>query len=128
MKFHHVGIATADLGRAVAEFERLHPIRYKSEPVFDPLQNAHLQYLQTEDGVFIEFVSGPAVESFLEKGIRYYHLCYEVDDLDGAVQRMRGQGCLVVSEPKPAILFRNRRVAFLYAPYGLIELLESGAP
>ena len=30
----------------------------------------------------------------------------------------------MISEPKPAILFDNKRVSFLYLPYGLIELVE----
>ena len=30
----------------------------------------------------------------------------------------------MISDPKPAILFDNRRVSFLCLPYGLIELVE----
>ena len=34
------------------------------------------------------------------------------------------RGGVLVSEPKPAVLFGGRRVAFLYTRIGLIELLE----
>jgi methylmalonyl-CoA/ethylmalonyl-CoA epimerase len=57
-----------------------------------------------------------------------YHLCYEVPRIDTALEAIRGTigtpRC--VSEPKPAVLFDGRRVAFyLMSGCGLVELLEA---
>ena len=80
--------------------------------------------LAMPDGSYIELVSGAVVANFVKKRVTYYHICYEVDDISKAIEEMSKNGALVVSPPKPAILFGNRNVAFLMSPIGLVELLE----
>jgi methylmalonyl-CoA/ethylmalonyl-CoA epimerase len=65
------------------------------------------------------------VKKLLEKGIGTYHLCYEVDDIGEALEHVRSQGCLVVSEPVSAVAFEGRRIAWFYTPTRqLTELVE----
>jgi methylmalonyl-CoA/ethylmalonyl-CoA epimerase len=55
-------------------------------------------------------------------------LCYEVPRIDTALEAIRGTvgAPRCVSEPKPAVLFDGRRVAFyLMSGCGLVELLEA---
>jgi methylmalonyl-CoA/ethylmalonyl-CoA epimerase len=56
-----------------------------------------------------------------------YHLCYEVDDLDDAIARLRStRRFLLVSGPVAACAMENRRVAFMFQKdTGLIELVET---
>lgn len=124
MKIHHIGIACKDIEKAISDYKHLYSIKSISDIVFDPLQQASLVYIETEHGHNIEFISGSKVDGLVEKGISYYHLCYEVKDLEASVNNFVSKGAMVVSEPKEAILFNNRRVAFLYTNTGLIELLE----
>jgi hypothetical protein len=35
-------------------------------------------------------------------------------------------GAILVSGPKPAVLFAMRRIAWIFTPLGLIEFLEEG--
>ena len=44
-------------------------------------------------------------------------------DINLAIENF--QGAILISSPKPAILFQNRLVAFLMTPIGLIELLNA---
>ena len=71
----------------------------------------------------VEFIAGDQVAN-LGKGVSYYHLCYTVEKLDEAILDFEDKGAVVVSTPKPAILFDGKRVAFLLIRSGLIELLE----
>ena len=93
-------------------------------PIWDPNLNANLQLFEIENGVSIELVEGPIVNSIIKKGIKLYHLCYEVDDIHFKIKEFRKNNGLIIVKPTPALLFNNRLVCFIYTPLGLIELLN----
>ncbi|RYD93419.1 MAG: VOC family protein [Sphingobacteriales bacterium] len=124
MKFHHVGVACLDINEEIEKISRLHEVTIISDIVKDEQQNAELCMLTLADGLNIELISGKQVERIIKKGMTYYHLCYEVTDINAEIARLEGEGAYLISPPKPAILFDNREVAFLHVTYGLIELLN----
>ena len=124
MKIHHIGIACQDIQEAISELERFHTIIQRSEIVYDENQHASLCMVNTDTGMDIEFIAGEQVARMVKKGISYYHLCYEVDDLDTTIDEYLSRGAMMISEPKPAVLFGGKRVAFLHLPYGLVEFVE----
>jgi hypothetical protein len=67
------------------------------------------------------------VRRHLQRGGGLYHLCFEVDDLDGTLQRLRATGAvMVVCDPVPAPAINNRRVAFVVTENrDLIEFVET---
>ena len=67
------------------------------------------------------------MQRYLQKGGGLYHLCFEVDDLDVTLQRLRDSGdAIVVCEPVPAPAIDNRRVAFVVTTdRDLIEFVEA---
>jgi len=95
-----------------------------SKIVNDEYQNALLCLIETGNGITIELVSGPQVQGFLKKAISYYHLCFTIDNIAHEIDRLLKEGAILLSDPKPAILFDGRKVAFLYTTEGIIELLE----
>jgi methylmalonyl-CoA/ethylmalonyl-CoA epimerase len=126
MKLHHIGIACKDIQKEKERVKHFHDIDEESEVIYDEEQNAHVCILRLQGGDKIELVSGSVVENVLKKqSAAYYHMCYEVYDLDKTIVDLVKRKAFVISEPKPAILFDNRRVAFLHLSYGVIELLES---
>jgi len=125
MRIHHIGIACQDIDVELRRIERVHSLTHCSGIVYDRSQEAHVCYLEIEGGIPLELISGKKVASFVARGMTYYHLCYEVNDMDVEIDRLRGGGALLVSPPTPAVLFEGRRVAFMYMPYGLVELLEA---
>jgi methylmalonyl-CoA/ethylmalonyl-CoA epimerase len=125
MKFHHVGIACRDIAEEIDYIRRIHLVVEQSSVLYDSEQNAELCLLSLKDGVKIELISGKKIDTILKRHIRYYHLCYEVDDINAEMQKLIENGALLISPPKPAILFENRQVAFLNVSYGIIELLNS---
>jgi methylmalonyl-CoA/ethylmalonyl-CoA epimerase len=125
MKFHHVGVACRNIDEGIANISKIHQVIKKSQIVFDKEQNSELVLLTLSDGTNMELISGKPVETLLKKNITYYHLCYEVDDIDLEIKRLVNEHAFLISPPKPAILFDNRKVAFLNVSYGMIELLNS---
>ena len=122
MRFHHIGIATKDIAKTINWVKQHFQVQKVSELLYDPKQDAHLQMIETVDAN-IELVSGNVVEKFINKGITYYHICYEVDDIEEAINSFKNS--LIISKPTEAILFDNRKVAFLMTPIGIVELLEA---
>ena len=122
MNFHHIGIATNDIEKCLSFVNDNFEVIASTNTIYDPNQNAELVLITTKS-VVLELVSGPLVSEFIKKQQTYYHICYEVDDLDKSIAEF--QQSIVISKPTKAILFNNRRVAFIMTPIGIIELLES---
>ncbi|MDQ2729295.1 MAG: VOC family protein [Actinomycetota bacterium] len=121
---HHVGIACRDLPAVRRFVEATHTIVAATDVVHDDVQEADLCLLTDRSGLHIELVAGPVVANLLRKGHTYYHLCYEVEDLESTVAWLETEGCRQLRPPTPAPLFDGRRVCFLVSPTGIIELLE----
>jgi methylmalonyl-CoA/ethylmalonyl-CoA epimerase len=122
--FHHVGIACADIEKASAHVRQAYEIVSDTGTVFDPEQNAHVRLFNEGLPGAIELVAGPVVAELLGRKTSYYHICYTTPGLEETLDAARGAGAIVVSDPKPAVLFGGRRVAFVYTPLGLVEFLE----
>jgi methylmalonyl-CoA/ethylmalonyl-CoA epimerase len=121
MKFHHIGIATNNINKTF-EFVKNHfDIVNFTDIIYDKNQNVTLQMIYTKD-INIELVSGGMVKDIIKKKITYYHICYEVTNIQKSINSF--ENSILISPPKEAILFDNKKVAFLYTPIGLIELLE----
>ncbi|MFC6746401.1 VOC family protein [Methylobacterium persicinum] len=98
---------------------------------YDPLQNVNLEMWHHAGMPDVELVwpsgtSGPVNTMLKKKGVGIYHVCYEVDDLAETVETFRAKDLnfLEVVEPRPAVLFGGRPVAFyLFEGFGLVELL-----
>ncbi len=131
MRFHHLGVAVRSLDKAVACYRDLFAYRVLSGPCDDPIQRVTVCFLgaDLDPGFRVELVAPLGEDSplgnLLKRNVGAYHACYEVDDLDAALDRLRAAGCRIVAEPVPAVAFAGRRIAWLYTPvYQLVELLE----
>jgi len=126
--FHHVGLACKSID---AEMAVLAAVGYAPEgPVYeDPIQKVAVRFLGGA-GPRIELVEprGPdsPVQGLLKRGTRYYHLAYEVPDLEAGIADLEKSGFRALAEPVPAVAFQMRRIVFLVsASFNLIELIEA---
>jgi methylmalonyl-CoA/ethylmalonyl-CoA epimerase len=125
---HHVGIACKDM-ESTAEFVlRSYVVESDTGKVYDPLQDAYLRLFNGGRPGAIELVSGPMVANMAKQNITYFHVCYSTPNLEKTLADSQEAGAMIVSAPKPAILFGGRLVAFIYTPLGLVELLEETNP
>ena len=127
MLLHHIGVAVKDIENTICRIKDILPIKSIGKKVYDSNQDAELCMIMLDDGSRLELVSGNAVLKLVRKGINQYHVCYEVDSIEHEISKMdQLGGVALVAEPKEAVLFENRRVAFVRTRVGLIELLEKG--
>ena len=127
-KFNHIGMAVPEIEGTAAVY-RAAGYR-QTDPVYDPIQNVHICFLSKEGMPTVELLAphdrtSPVQQTLDKMGVTPYHTCYEVDNMEVAVEKLRNMKYIVVRKPEPAIAFKDRRVCFLYnKQVGLIEIVE----
>jgi methylmalonyl-CoA/ethylmalonyl-CoA epimerase len=129
-EFHHFGVAVRDLQQGIATFANLFGYKLRSGPFDDPIQNVSVCFLsRTDTDPPIELVAPLApnspIEGTLRKGCGIYHVCYQVSDIRGAIERLAEAGSFLLSGPVPAVAFGMREIAWLMTEADLlVELVE----
>ena len=131
MKLHHVGCLVKSMDQAVNLLTGGGTLKYSivSGPVFDPYRKINICFLEN-NGTVVELIESASPDSSVagllkRYGAAPYHICYEVSDIEQAVEELRAKRFVVSSAPMQAPALDGKRVAFLFhAQIGLIELLE----
>ena len=133
-KIDHIGIAVPDIERALSQYADMFGYRLLRGPYDDPQQQASVAFIGSDStgDPPLELVAplgaDSQVQRVLAKGLSLYHVCYEVPDLEEAIEHLRASGCLLVSGPTPAVAYDGRPIAWLYTPNRqLTELVEAPA-
>jgi methylmalonyl-CoA/ethylmalonyl-CoA epimerase len=129
--FHHLGVAVKSIAKAIPIYKDLFGYELISGPFDDPLQRVSVCFLgrQAAGEIVIELIAplgnDTPIDRVIAKGGGAYHTCYDVENLDAAVETLRSKKCILVGEPVPAVAFANRRIAWLFTPTNqLVELVE----
>lgn len=128
MKIHHIGYLVKKLDRALETFQLL-GYTIVQDRVYDERRGIEIVFLD-KDGYSIELVSPVKPESVVSELVRRlgncaYHVCYETDDIEVEIEKLRDDRFVVCSEPMVAPACGGRRVCFLIHPFmGMIELVE----
>jgi methylmalonyl-CoA epimerase len=130
IKINHIGLATAGIEEALRVFGDGLGIEVTggedlpgdmTRVVFAPLGESRLEFLEPING------EGP-VQKFLEKrGPGIHHICLEVEDLPGMLDRLRLLGIELIDE-QPRLGAHGTQVAFIHPKSAngvLIELVET---
>lgn len=133
--FHHIGYATENLERDAALFAALGFVA--EGPVFsDATQGIRGLFMTMPAGTgaprieLLENLPGSStLTPWLERGVRMYHLAYEVDELVAALALAGTQRARVAVAPVAASGFGGRRIAFVVFRHGLmLEFVERASP
>ncbi|MCL1947573.1 MAG: lactoylglutathione lyase, partial [Chitinivibrionia bacterium] len=67
-----------------------------------------------------------AVSKIIEKsGVSPYHICYETENIENAINELKKKKYLLLARPVNAVALNDRKICFLYnKEVGLIELTE----
>lgn len=132
LPLHHVGFVVASIEAAMPGFVRSLEASWDGAIFADPLQKVRVAFLVTrEREPQIELVEphgdeAPVLHFLREKGGGLHHMCYEVDNLDEELPRLKSRGLHIAKRPHPAVAFGGRRIAWVLTPERLlIELLET---
>jgi methylmalonyl-CoA/ethylmalonyl-CoA epimerase len=126
---HHIGVAVKSVEKAKHLFGHIFGLPLQADEV-EPEYQVHLANFQV-GSVQIEFLEGltdqSTISKFIEKrGEGVHHICFEVEDIQGALQRLEAAGVDLI-DAEPRTIRHGLKVAFLKpaATHGiLIELIE----
>jgi methylmalonyl-CoA/ethylmalonyl-CoA epimerase len=130
MTIDHIGIVVGSLETAEAYYTQQLGLRSIGGRILDPLQDVELQFLEDDRGVRVELIrplspGSPAARAASQGG-GLNHICYRVNDLESSINAFLANDAKLVREPRPAVAFDGRRVAFLFTRQReLIEFVES---
>ncbi len=117
-RLNHVAIVVPDLEVAASLYRNTLGATV-SEPVPLPEQGVTTVFVELPNSK-IELLhplgEGSPVAAFLERNPKggMHHLCYEVQDIHDAIDRMQTQGATVLGDGKPSIGAHNLPVVFLH--------------
>ena len=131
MRFHHIGVAVKSIEKTASVYEQGGYSR--SITTFDPIQNVNICWLKKEGMPLVELLepvdgSSPVCRILEKNGVTPYHTCYVADHLEEAIEALRKQRYVQVSQPAEASAICGSRVCFMFNKnVGLIELVETPA-
>jgi hypothetical protein len=130
LEFHHFGLAVPQPDKALKLLTALG--YHVGLAVSDPMQMVRLTMCHHPQMPDVEIICPSDVVSPIDRLLRrngslVYHLCYATRRIDAALTALEREGLniVMISGPKPAVLFGGRDVAFYSVDgFGLIELLQ----
>jgi methylmalonyl-CoA/ethylmalonyl-CoA epimerase len=128
LKIDHIGIAVPKMDEAVSawrvlgfEVEAVHEVpTEKVRTAFLPVGESHLELLEPTDPTSV-------LAKFLEKRSGLHHVCVLVDDIEGALAKLKAEGVALIDQV-PRVGAGGCRVAFIHpraAGGVLLELKEA---
>lgn len=127
----HVAIAVPELGEAIRRFcddlgltleGTEDVVGQKTKTAFLPVKGTHIELVAPLGG------EGPIADSLAKRGPGLHHLCFETDDLDAEVARLREKGWRFTTA-SPTAGAHGSRVIFIHPKSAggvLIELVQHG--
>ncbi|WP_235828990.1 VOC family protein [Anaerosacchariphilus polymeriproducens] len=125
---HHIGYLVKNIEDSIQVFEALGYVK-ETEIINDEARGIYICFL-IKDGYRVELVSpineNSTVSGLIKKlGNTPYHICYEVEKIEEAIDSLKKQKYVLLQKPKEAVAIEGKRVAFLYEKnIGMIELVE----
>jgi methylmalonyl-CoA/ethylmalonyl-CoA epimerase len=117
-RFHHIGLAV----------ESIRAICPSAEVFVEETQRVSLAFIQF-NGITVELLEplgeNSPVRRSLRDGVKLLHLCYEIPDLEKALETCRPAGFHRLGPPVPTPVFDGRKLVWVFSKqFGLFELVE----
>lgn len=131
-RLHHIGIVVQSIQSSAPGYTQGVSMKWDGVIFHDPIQTVRVTFLRHHlaSVPMIELVEPAAPDSrvaaFLKRGGGLHHLCFEVPSLAAQLESALSSGAILLSEPKPAVAFNQRLIAWVYTREKLlIEYLQS---
>jgi methylmalonyl-CoA/ethylmalonyl-CoA epimerase len=127
VRISHIGIAVRSIAEALPFYKE---ILGMPEAELAPMDGARIAGIEAGNALVelleAEESDSPIGKFVARRGPGIHHICFEVPDLDGALERCRARGLRLIDDV-PRVGAEGKRIAFLH-PAGtggiLIELTE----
>lgn len=112
-RIEHIAIACHDMKKTIGVFEHAFGLKMECE---EDLPSAKLSMYPVGE-TYIEFLEGKTEEFGIKKWVRekgqgLFHICFEVEDIDGALDELRAKGVKLLDET-PKTGHGGARIAFI---------------
>ena len=142
LRLNHIGLVFPKISDVTEVFRSL-GLSEMTAPEPDPVQKVSASFVAAGDGqdVYIELLeptegSSPVTKFLKKTGGGLHHLCFEVDDIEAAAEKLTEKGFHMVCEPVECVGYdrsfqrepsQPSRISFFLLPNKiLIELLQKG--
>ncbi len=117
-RLNHVAIAVKDLDAAVASYRDVLGAKV-SAPVDHPEHGVTVVFVElpnTKVELLLPLGEGSPIANFLERNADggVHHICYEVDDIIAARDRLKSIGARILGNGEPKIGAHGKPVLFLH--------------
>ena len=117
-RLNHVAIAVPDLEVAAANYRDTLGAKI-SDPLEQPdhgVKTVFVELPNTKLELLHPLGNGSPIQKFLDKnpGGGMHHICYEVDDIYAARDKLEGDGMRVLGDGEPSIGAHDKPVLFLH--------------
>jgi len=126
---NHIGYAVKDIETTASLYVKA---GWTLSQIFDEkIQHTKIAFLTKQGMIAIELVSpndGPSpVDNFLvNAGVSTYHVCYDVDDIDQAVEDLYDENFKPLFMPVESVAMDGHRICYLHhMDVGLIEIVST---
>ncbi len=132
-RVEHVAIAVKNLTHAMRVFQEKLGLALEYEEDFPQYQTKIAMYPVGETYLELLQATGEGSDTakwIAEKGEGLYHICLEVDDIEGALAELKGKGVSLLDE-RPRVGHGDTRIAFLdpqSTANVLVELVQVPSP
>ena len=129
LKIHHIGYLVKNLEKSQALFTAM-GYTLEQSPIYDEYRDVDICFL-SKDSYRIELVAPRTSKSVVGElrkkiGNSPYHVCYEVENLEQAIEEFGKNHFVIWEEAHIAPALSGKRVVFLVnAQIGMIELLDT---
>ena len=117
-KLNHIAIATPSLDEAVKTYKDMMGVKISDQVdqidhgvkvVFIELPNTKIELLEP-------LGENSPIEKFLDKNKKggVHHICFEVEDIDSAIMRLKRDGATILGDGKAKIGAHGKPVIFLH--------------
>ena len=116
LRIEHIGIAVKELSLSIPIFEKLLNCScYKTESVeTEQVNTAFFIKGETKIELLESTTSAGVISKFIDKkGEGMHHIAFEVDDIEAEMQRLKGEGFVLLNET-PRAGADNKLVCFLH--------------
>jgi methylmalonyl-CoA/ethylmalonyl-CoA epimerase len=117
-RLNHVAIAVPDLAKGIEVYRTMLGARV-SEPQAVPAHGVTVVFVElpnTKIELLEPLGEGSPIRGFLEKNPAggMHHVCYEVEDINAARDRLKAEGAKVLGSGEPKIGAHGKPVLFLH--------------
>ncbi len=130
MIIDHIGIVVKSLDKAIEYWSEVFGYEQKTHVVENTRQKVFVVFMYKDNSLPIKLISPvnhtSPVYRFAQKGGGIHHLCFDCNELDEELVRLRNLKLRVLTSPEPGEAFQDEKIAFLHARHlGNIELIDT---